>query len=226
MFHTFATQESRKMSYLPTSDSQEVIRCRLGIWRRLSSKVKRFSNGLCHEFTGYTDSRGYGKIGIKNDVVLAHKLMWEFVNGPVPEGLELDHLCRNHSCVNPDHLEPVTHKVNVLRGVGPSAKNAKTEKCAKGHEYSEENTYVHPKLGRRVCRVCRREGGKASRWKENRQPSPNNFNSQKTHCPQGHEYSEANTRHDKATGVRVCRACKRERARSQCKGSGKGGTHA
>jgi hypothetical protein len=82
--------------------------------------------------------------------------LWEHLVGPVPDGLELDHLCRNPGCVNPDHLEPVTHKENMLRGFNPSATNARKTHCHKGHFFDAENTYIAT-TGARRCRTCLRE---------------------------------------------------------------------
>lgn len=78
-----------------------------------------------------------------------YRWIWECCHGPVPEGRELDHVCKHPWCVNPDHLEAVTHRVNVLRGVGPTAQNARKTYCPKGHRLS-------PESGRRICKTCRR----------------------------------------------------------------------
>lgn len=110
----------------------------------------------CLEWQGYRQALGYGRFRVAGQKVLAHRFAYELLVGPIPEGLSLDHLCRNPSCVNPMHLEPVTHQVNCLRGVSPFADNARKSACAKGHIYDEANTYVDT-LGRRVCRVCRSE---------------------------------------------------------------------
>lgn len=99
---------------------------------------------------------------------LAHRVMYELYRGPIPGGLELDHLCRNTRCINPDHLEPVTHAENVRRGDGAAAlrdgaakQRARTH-CPQGHPYDESNT--HHYHGRRVCIICKRfRGTKAYR---------------------------------------------------------------
>lgn len=92
---------------------------------------------------------GYGRVGL----VWAHRLAYELLVGPIPTGLELDHLCRAPACVNPAHLEPVTHFENLRRGNGPAAINARKTHCIRGHGFTAENTY-RPPSGDRRCRTC------------------------------------------------------------------------
>lgn len=117
---------------------------------RFWSKVDK--TGGCWEWTAVTDGRGYGKFWFDGRMVRAHRWSYEHVVGPIPERLQLDHLCRNRGCVNPEHLEPVTNHENTLRGVSHQA--AKTH-CPQGHLYDTENTYVDTHGGRN-CRACRR----------------------------------------------------------------------
>ncbi|MDG4798960.1 HNH endonuclease signature motif containing protein [Micromonospora sp. WMMD980] len=98
------------------------------------------------------DPFGYGRIWHDGGMRLAHRVMFELHRGPVPEGLVLDHLCRVTSCVNPAHLEPVAHAVNVRRGNSGRAQAARTH-CPRGHEYTEDNTHIG-KSGSRFCRTC------------------------------------------------------------------------
>ncbi len=106
----------------------------------------------CWEWAG-TRFRGYGMIGVRGlENRRAHRVSYETFVGPIPDGLTIDHLCRNRGCVNPAHLEPVTNKVNVLRGVGPTAVNARKTHCCRGHEFTPENTLLSS--GRRYCRAC------------------------------------------------------------------------
>jgi hypothetical protein len=115
----------------------------------------------CWLFAGTIDkSTGYGRIWDKGAweqglrrMRYAHITMYENLVGEVPDGTELDHTCRTPVCVNPDHLEPVTHRENILRGVGFAANNALKTHCSNGHEYTTENTY-YPKTGGRQCKRC------------------------------------------------------------------------
>lgn len=92
----------------------------------------------------------------------AHAVTWEHYNGPVPDGLELDHLCREPRCINPLHVEPVPHRVNVLRGESPLIVLHREQRCAKGHPASE--SYRRRDTGRVVfCRTCRNERRRAAR---------------------------------------------------------------
>lgn len=119
------------------------------VMKRFWTKVDKTSE--CWLWTGALN-KGYGAFSIKNKAKQAHRLAYQFVKGQIPEGLELDHLCKTKHCVNPSHLEPVTHKVNIQRA--DSYWTTKTH-CPKGHEYSPENTGVNSK-GSRWCRACHR----------------------------------------------------------------------
>jgi hypothetical protein len=107
----------------------------------------------CWLFTGRT-TKGYGVISIKGRETYAHRYMYEQLRGPIPEGLELDHLCRVPRCVNPQHLEAVTHRINLLRGNGFSGRHARKTHCPKGHPYDETNTQMSQ--GSRKCAECHR----------------------------------------------------------------------
>lgn len=119
----------------------------------------------CWEWQGYRMPAGHGRVRAGGRKVLVHRWVFEHLVGPIPEGLELDHLCRNPPCCNPDHLEPVDHRTNCLRGIGQGALNAVKTECPKGHPYDAANTYVDF-LGRRVCRACRSAWQR--RWRNNR----------------------------------------------------------
>ena len=114
----------------------------------------------CWLWTGSLDRTGYGEfvvVGTRKGrrKTGAHRFAWELDNGPIADGMELDHLCRVHSCVRPSHMELVTHRENVLRGESPSARQARWTHCINGHEFTERNTRITP-AGRRKCRACHR----------------------------------------------------------------------
>ena len=109
----------------------------------------------CWLWTKSLSKSGYGVMGIGSKNFRAHRLSYELYVGPIPDGLELDHLCSVRNCVNPAHLEAVTHRENVLRGNAPSAKNSRKTHCLRGHEFTAENT-IAIKTGR-ACRACDRE---------------------------------------------------------------------
>lgn len=126
---------------------------------RFASKLSFKPNG-CVEWTAGTNGVGYGLFHpyttTGNKKVYAHRWSYEQRYGEIPEGLHLDHLCRNTRCVNPDHLEPVTPRVNILRGISDPALNARKALCHKGHPFTPENVYVNPGTGYRNCRECNR----------------------------------------------------------------------
>jgi hypothetical protein len=120
---------------------------------RIIRKSPEDENG-CWVWSGRVGSGGYGKIRVREDGREinrgAYRVLYELMIGKVPDGLVLDHLCRNRLCVNPAHLEPVTQTENVLRGEGFAAVNARKTSCPKGHPYDEANTKLYQ--GRRYCR--------------------------------------------------------------------------
>lgn len=121
-----------------------------------------FEDTPCWEWDAHRDRDGYGRFHADGRDWLAHKWLYEQSNGPVPDGLELDHLCRNRACCNSAHLEAVTRYENIMRGVCFTAVQARQTHCNKGHEFSRENTYFHN--GARHCRACSRES--ARRYKQ------------------------------------------------------------
>lgn len=120
----------------------------------------------CWLWTAKTGKGGYGYIGegrTGGRTLLAHRVSYELHIGPIPQGLSLDHLCRTRHCVNPEHLEAVTIRENTLRGDTLPAQNAAKTHCAKGHEFTPENTYT-TKRGNRACRECQRAATRE--WRE------------------------------------------------------------
>jgi HNH endonuclease len=106
----------------------------------------------CWEWLGSDNGRGYGKFVVGRKHALAHRWAYEHFKGPIPAGLTIDHLCRNRRCVNPDHMEVVTMRTNLMRGDAPSAINARKTHCRHGHELAPENVYLSS--NGRACRAC------------------------------------------------------------------------
>ncbi len=111
--------------------------------------------GACWQWMGSLACEGYGRIRADGRDIFVHRWSFEHFVGPIPEGMQVDHLCRNRGCVNPHHLEIVDLVENVMRGESPQAVNARKTHCIRGHEFTPENTYVDAKG--RSCRACRRE---------------------------------------------------------------------
>lgn len=130
---------------------------------QLAEKVRVTEDG-CWVWTGRMQNRGYGLVRVDGKPALTHRVSYELHVGPIPDGLHIDHLCRNRACCNPAHLEPVTHRENVLRGVGPSAVNAKRTECKHGHHLSGDNlrVYVYGSKTMRVCVTCNRANSRAT----------------------------------------------------------------
>lgn len=122
---------------------------------RFWSKVDK--SGECWLWTASKQKTGYGQFFVTHrKMVYAHRLAYELLRGPIQPGLHLDHLCRNRACVNPAHLEPVTNRINVLRGKTIAAKNAAKIHCKNGHPFTAENTWFYKgkREGGRQCRSC------------------------------------------------------------------------
>lgn len=121
---------------------------------RLYAKVEADPTTGCHNWMGTRADNGYGIIRDgRRRTLRTHRVAYEVSRGPIPDGLHLDHLCRNRACCNPDHLEAVTKRVNTLRGVGPTAQNAAKTHCNWGHEFTPENT--RQRKGGRECLACK-----------------------------------------------------------------------
>ena len=128
------------------------------VLERFWDKVKVDETTGCWNWTAYKDHSGYGifRIDSKN-TSSSHRFAYQVNKGKIPEGLQLDHLCKNRKCCNPEHLEVVTLQENTNRSeITIAVKNRNKTHCSKGHEYTPENTYVR-KHGHRACRTCSKE---------------------------------------------------------------------
>lgn len=150
----------------------------------------------CLEWHGARTTRGYGVLVRDGRRVYAHRDAYEKYYGPIPEGLEIDHLCMNPPCYRPDHLEAVTHAENTRRWA------ATITHCPQGHPYDETNTIRQPSGGR-LCRTCKNERRNTGHWTVS-----------KDHCPKGHEYTEENTKWEGGGRWRRCATCSREHRRA------------
>lgn len=123
-------------------------------------------DGECWVWTGARDkASGYGRVQFEKQCRYTHRLFYELLAGPIPPGMQIDHLCRNRACCAPHHMEPVTPLVNTHRGSG----NASRTRCPEGHQYAGENLRLWTdKRGytRRVCRQCNRET--VAQWQADR----------------------------------------------------------
>jgi hypothetical protein len=131
--------------------------------QRFMRRVSLGHSGGCWKWTGHVNPNGYASFDVGGRTVGAHVFAYEWFVGPL-NGREPDHLCRVEDCVNPDHLEAVTHRENVRRGTGPVSVNMALIACRRGHPFDEANTYLHD--GRRCCRECRREAVRAFRTRK------------------------------------------------------------
>jgi hypothetical protein len=138
---------------------------------RFWSRVRMTEDG-CMEWTGFLDRDGYGQIGLGGRggrSVRVHRWAYGFFVGPIPNGLVIDHLCRNRACANPAHMEPVTVTENTRRGLAPTAMNAQKTHCKRGHALAGANLVRVP--GGRACRTCRVEATRQWRARNKKETS-------------------------------------------------------
>ncbi len=129
---------------------------------RFLKKIKILDNG-CWEWVASKNPNGYGQFGANGThPISSHRFIYEYYHGSICPDLTIDHLCRNRACVNVNHLEQVTMKVNVLRGNTITAINSRKTHCIHGHEFTPENTYIR-KEGKRNCKACTLESCRRQR---------------------------------------------------------------
>lgn len=125
---------------------------------RFLNKFKVDETSGCWLWFGSRNRKNYGVIKLERQRrnAMAHRFCYEALVGPIPEGMQLDHLCRTPNCVNPNHLEVVSNRENVLRGSTIPAAYAKRTSCKNGHPFIGDNFYI--KNNARICRLCTRVG--------------------------------------------------------------------
>lgn len=125
---------------------------------RFWSKVALPNGEGCMLWTGAVNGKSYGYMSVENRLIRVHRITYTLANGPIPEGLVIDHLCRVRHCVAPLHLEAVTQQENILRG-----DLRRGDHCPQGHAYEGDNLYVRPGTDRWECRTCHRESQRRRR---------------------------------------------------------------
>lgn len=133
---------------------------------KLEDRLKKHSNlnpdTGCIEWISCKNNGGYGALSIKGKWAMAHRVSYEINRGSIPDGFDIDHLCRNRSCINPFHLEAVPRRENLMRGIRTN-QNAAKKFCINGHELSGENLYIKPN-GARRCKECARIRDRKYYW--------------------------------------------------------------
>lgn len=175
----------------------------------LLSKVEIWQGIDCWLWPGLLTKGGYAVVSYQGKMQCLHRIIYSYFKGPIPEGYELDHICRIRHCCYPEHLEPVTRQENQRRGKGTApgtvaaAAKARAEThCRQGHEFTPENTRVNS-IGRRRCRTC-------ERIVESRRVRPKKERPRLEQCKRGHAFDAANTITEikpNGTPHRRCRAC-------------------
>jgi hypothetical protein len=118
------------------------------LYARFDAKVEQ--GFPCWRWKAAVSDTGYGSIGVEGKTCYAHRIAYERYKGSIPPGFDIDHLCRNRWCVNPDHLEAVPRTINLRRGLNGVLKKT----CAQGHPWTEEHIYHRPGSGKKMCGTC------------------------------------------------------------------------
>lgn len=126
-----------------------------GCWLWTGAWIRPYAFGRISEKGAWGSQGGYGRVSFGDGTIgYAHRFSYELHFGPITPGKQVDHLCRQHMCVNPAHMEAVSQRENMLRGESPAAKRAKRTHCPRGHEYTPENTALSAR-NQRHCKTCR-----------------------------------------------------------------------
>ena len=169
---------------------------------RFTKKIKLCDSG-CREWQAQIGNHGYGVFYAQNKCMLAHRYSYEATLNDIPAGYQIDHLCKNRKCVNPEHLEPVTQTENIARGNAGKYLKDKTH-CRNGHEYAGENLLIVNNGKSRACRICVNKSRK--KYRDAHKDKNIICNRDKIKCKYGHGYTESNT-YIRKNGSRECRTC-------------------
>lgn len=181
--------------------------------KRLMAGIQKDANG-CWNWQRASVPSGYGVMSFEGRQAYTHRVSVRLFKGAIPAGLQVDHLCKNTRCCNPDHLEVVTPRENNLRSDSPAAANAQQTHCIYGHAFDAANTYVT--AAGRHCRKCRARASRLLRARVRAariSAGTSKFNADKTHCLRGHPFDDKNTRYA-ASGQRECRECRSSAAKT------------
>lgn len=130
--------------------------------QKFIERTRRDENG-CLIWTATINSAGYGNFKV-GKISSAHRFAYEYFIGPIPDGLDIDHLCRNRACCDPLHLEAVPRRINLARGQMPNMVTHRTRRCKRGHEFGDDDYYASKGAARRTCRICHKAAAK--KWRE------------------------------------------------------------
>ncbi len=179
------------------------------IWKFI--KIPKDPNG-CWIWIGCFHWNGYGQLTFDHEHYRSHRFVYEYLVDQIPKGIELHHVCENRRCVNPFHLQPLTPKEHMMKGMGIGRINIEKTHCNHGHKFTKENIINYN--GWRYCRKCKDRIDREYRNKKRQilieLDEYNPPNKEKTHCIKGHEFTEKNTYYDSA-GFRQCKECKKIR---------------